>query len=891
MTPLYKSLKKNGTSFYAFPGAAEDISASYQNQNYRMYFSKYVLLNFPKQNLDSSTGSNIYFDFSNDQSKPDYQRFYRDNSSGSLALTFQDELVESLRNYVANHEETIRRSKLNNTEYYYDNTSLQTTSEKIFWKWCKKANLIDYEMAVDGDEYFGNLPEFERGNLNDDSYFPEILWKEREVITFNVIKLYQSGSYPANIEIEFSALTNYKVGDKIVLTDITDSVLQSYEGIQTSIIHLIDPDSTFGQRAVLDITYVSGSYSDPNLLKTTLLYNRLVRYIGEVNGVNNVQASNRSYTEVYAHIPDHTGQTPDVLFRTKVDTNYKPGMTYPILPSQIQPEIVGAELFNSPIVNAPQNYPGNYYGQFDTVDYTYTTSDGDSVRRSGDYYGINGDINAPVIDTSMLDGVCLDFDPSHYVKMNIFGRELTSFEQFNGIEVNNQPPKDFEFNAILWYYTVEDLNGNSATNLYGISFLDNPDNNPTESEVGLRIPLFKKLAANDNQDGISYAFSLNLNFNIIVDNPQDSYNPDAINSIFSFNLFNEAMRRLSSVNDSFTQIIGEQTDLKTQLNNVKQLIYTQADFANINKKISTLENYLKLYQYNQIVSSETIQVAADNSTNTPYIKLNNIDFNYSRIDNVQSTDLYNQSGIIPLDLSVPKNKNFMARILNNDQTILTLPDNDKLSIYLNRDLDYKQSFDIVIDSTLLATQNKQLELYINYSSSEGTTIPVLTKVLGPIDFPIYYNSYLQVSNSAYNWEKFDFSVDLSSNIDLTLSGILSIPLTGTSQTIFNNSIKKGDTLSIKNFIVGTSSVIDFSGQYTVDSVNINNLYINFDVTNNLLVMAYANTYITNSTYVTLNDYMANKPYIDLNKGARYRITRVDSSITSTFESRYLIQRY
>ena len=56
-------------------------------------------------------------------------------------------------------------------------------------------------------------------------------------------------------------------------------------------------------------------------------------------------------------------------------------------------------------------------------------------------------------------------------------------------------------------------------------------------------------------------------------------------------------------------------------------------------------------------------------------------------------------------------------------------------------------------------------------------------------------------------------------------------------------------------------------------------------------MAYANTYITNSTYVTLNDYMANKPYIDLNKGARYRITRVDSSITSTFESRYLIQRY
>ena len=63
-TPLYKGLKANGTSFYAFPGAAEDISAAYQNSNYKMYFSKYVLLNFPKRNLTAGTQSNpIYFDF------------------------------------------------------------------------------------------------------------------------------------------------------------------------------------------------------------------------------------------------------------------------------------------------------------------------------------------------------------------------------------------------------------------------------------------------------------------------------------------------------------------------------------------------------------------------------------------------------------------------------------------------------------------------------------------------------------------------------------------------------------------------------------------------------------------------------------------------------------
>ena len=61
-TPLYKKLKTNGTSFYAFPGAAEDISAAYQNANYKMYFSKYTLLNLPKQNLTAGTQSNtLYF--------------------------------------------------------------------------------------------------------------------------------------------------------------------------------------------------------------------------------------------------------------------------------------------------------------------------------------------------------------------------------------------------------------------------------------------------------------------------------------------------------------------------------------------------------------------------------------------------------------------------------------------------------------------------------------------------------------------------------------------------------------------------------------------------------------------------------------------------------------
>ena len=110
-TPLYKFLKANGTSFYAFPGAAEDISAAYQNSNYRMYFSKFVLLDLPKQNLTAGTMSNpILFDFDNSFSK---------SPVATAPADYKEQLIESLRNYVANQEVVIRESRLNNTKYYY----------------------------------------------------------------------------------------------------------------------------------------------------------------------------------------------------------------------------------------------------------------------------------------------------------------------------------------------------------------------------------------------------------------------------------------------------------------------------------------------------------------------------------------------------------------------------------------------------------------------------------------------------------------------------------------------------------------------------------------------------------------------------------------------------
>jgi hypothetical protein len=901
-TPLFKRLKENGTSFYAFPGAAEDISAAYQNSNYKMYFSKYILLNFPKQDLVDpglTSSEYIYWNFSTFSS-----------ISTTQPQTFGEQAIESLRNYVANQEITIRESRLNNTEYYYDTNALETTSEKIFFKWCKNLGLISFEPALPKDEYFDNLEEFERNNLSDDSYFREYLWKERETNEYGITSI---DSFNNFLKLTMGSITNFRKNDIIEIFDINSVPLSNIVfGVSDWLgpirVKILDVTTNINDThdIILDLN-APITLENQTLAYAKLVYHRLVKYVGEVNGVSNVQEANKAYTEVYAHIPDHAGQTPDILFRTEVDVNYKPGMIFPIIPNQYQPEIIGAELFSSPIVSSPQNYPGSYYGQFDTEDFTYELSNGDSLRRSGDYFGVNGDINAPVISPDKIDGIVIDFDISHYVKMNLPDRSLSNFDQFNALEVNNEPPKDFEFNAILWYYTVEDNKGNKKTNVYGISFLDHPDNNLIPDEVSLRFPPYKKLVSNGEQDGTSYAFSLNLNFNIIHDNPIEAYNPEAINSLFSMSLFNEAMKRLASANDSFLNVISEHSALKDEILKVKQLIYSQTEFSTINNRISNLQELLNLYSTMQSISSPTIEVELLLESSPPLIRYNSIDTKYISITDYNTTDMYNTTGIIPVSVIVPDYKDFLVQIINNDEVELFLPDENNLKLILSSDLIYKQSVDILINASELSTQNKKLDIYISTINPLGIgtpeseilddiiTIPqtasdeslIETLIISDIDLPVFYNSVTSQPNSAKTWKNFNFNIDFNKEIILTSNNLLQLSI-DSNPLIVNNSIKQGDALTLNNLFIGTNSVFDFSGQYIVDDVGATNSMISLDVSNNQDFLSYASGQLPLTIHGTSSTLLSNNPYLGLNKGQLIRITRISELNQIPVSEKYLI---
>ena len=337
VTPLYKKLKSNGTSMYVFPSAAEDISASYQNENYKMYFTKYTLLNLPPENLNNPGGT---------QAQPIYWDFATFSTiAPTLASNFSDRFIESLRNYVSNMEISMLGSMLNNTEYYYDNTTLSTPSEKIFFKWCKELNIIDFDPAVPTDQYFSNLPEFASQNISDSSYFQEYLWQERLTTSWSVSQYQQSTSpnFPNNLELILSSTSNLRVGDIIQMMTFSSAGVQidvfgsaTWSQTITTTVLEVDPyivGSQSTQSIVVDIlsTDVLTNESTGTI---NLVYNKLVQYIGEVNGVSNVQEATKAYTEVYAHIPDNTGKTPDILFRTMADDNYKPGLAFPIIPNQ-----------------------------------------------------------------------------------------------------------------------------------------------------------------------------------------------------------------------------------------------------------------------------------------------------------------------------------------------------------------------------------------------------------------------------------------------------------------------------------------------------------------------------------------------------------------------------
>ena len=215
---------------------------------------------------------------------------------------------------------------------------------------------------------------------------------------------------------------------------------------------------------------------------------------------------------------------------------------------------------------------------------------------------------------------------------------------------------------------------------------------------------------------------------------------------------------------------------------------------------------------------------------------------------------------------------------------LDLLNNDKLTVVFDRDLDYKQSIEILIKSNEFSTQNKKLDIYINSGIPGNTSVTSEVLLIGDIDLPIFFNSTSQLPNSASLWKDFNFDIDFTQTIQYTIGDILEVPLSGNT-TIINNSIKPGDVLSLNNLYVGTASIYDFSGQYVVDSLGgLTSSYIRLNIDSNPDLLAYgALASLPLYLHGTSSTLLSNTPYFSLNKGKKIKITRVSNLDVSLFD--------
>ena len=894
-TPLYKNMKNKGTSFYAFPNSTKDFSLANFQDNIKISPSKFVLLNIP-QSITGTTSDPGKLDFIKSSSSYDGSNLFSWDPDGPRSTDdYSESLIEGLRNYVANCDTVYRESKITTKKDFYNPVENKTPTEMIFWKWCKKMNILDLEPAIHKIDWDKNLIDFQNPNASsftNRDYFRKYLWKERDInIYYGVM---ENG---VNVPIiTIPEISKFKIGDNVFVYGT------GYTGtdINTGCSYTIDDISiTLSSTTItLDVSYDDGEF--PIYIK--LDYHKLIRYIGEVQAISKVQTSVNNYTEFTAMIPPHAGESPTILFDIVQNSNFYPGLELPILSEEINQEINGAEYLNSPIRTNPSDYPGSYFGYFDTVDKTYQNSSGDAVRLSGNYFGISKSNNDNLLDddyiekltdfnSDNIDGLSLDFNRKHYLKMNIPNSTIKNFDEFNAMVINDIPPSDFEYNAILWYYDIDDGSGIINTNLYGIEFLNNPDD-----DFGLNddrtITTTRKLVTNSDQDGLSYIYNLNLDFKVDNDISPLRYDTTSIYNLFGFDLYNNVMANYGKLNKNFMTIIDEHIRMNKKLLDIESIMYSQIDLDEIKSRLNNHDELIKLYETNQIVESDTISIDMDYTKNYPSIKLSTKVTMYDAIYNLYTSDIikYNIShqntGLTSyaFDLTTTNENPYVGDVRRGSSWSVLVPQKGKtlvnvysdivddysgrtMGVVLDKDLLFKESMDIIIKSDICDKLN-DLQINIMFDDGLGNGM-VETRLINAFDLPIDVETY-NIDNPTGSTFNNSYYYDVSSYVDSMVTGVTTeIDILSSDGELF--SIK--DWVYINDFILDNNGTpTDYSGLYYITGKTGSQLFIDWD---------------TENIPLTLN---GGQPKVFYHKGMKINILRIDDSVTSDIDHRYLINR-
>ena len=428
--------------------------------------------------------------------------------------------------------------------------------------------------------------------------------------SFNLAASFQN--YALNFEALLLSQSSYQREEKLTIAErVFFKWLKEHGAIRFQ-----DANSLEKNTAVLGTNKRYVEYTE-----TGTDYQRIVKYVGDIDVVNSLKAKENSYTEVYIHVPTNVGSTTHVLFKSVSDVNYYAGQTVtnnPEDPLNIEylsgrkytethpfglPLKAFYDLDDGSITTTITDDPlipgsaGNWFTN-NTPNSYYTDNDGSlSFDVSKDQYIVKTDGTSTISYVrNTLDGISIDFDLDNY-KLASENPNIKVFSQFNDYIGN----KDFEFNAILVYYDTYDPNsldseGNPVdfrTNLYGILILDQP----TQSGLEFAIPSIEKYKPDplNKINGNSFGYKMNLKLDTSA---EDVKTEKSINdySTFSLDLFADVLTQFKQTQVLMNDQLLEQQQLSQEVSALNNKLINSEDKTELDLRITDLETSLTANQ-------------------------------------------------------------------------------------------------------------------------------------------------------------------------------------------------------------------------------------------------------------------------------------------------------
>ncbi len=365
----------------------------------------------------------------------------------------------------------------------------------------------------------------------------------------------------------------------------------------------------------------SVSYTDGRFVEedNSTTYNRVVKYVGEIDMEGNNRSNTNAYKEIYIYVPTQCGGSPFIQFKCVSDNNYSEGMTIiqdgTVNITYIQgqtgtPSITSAGLrvlafYDQVAPDGTFNYTMN--GVSDEYWFKPMAPDGPNAYFTDLVFGdAANDIHTRGIGStspityirSRLDGVCIDFDISNYLPV-YNDATITSFADWNARPTSMS---NFEFNAALIYYDIYDAATPDirTTNLWGILFLNDLQ---IVGSSGAAVERYSKTKPDAilGQTGNGYSIKLNLRFDAVGGNVDVEVSVNDYNT-FSMLLFAEAMVTVSRLIGQNEQIIADNAKLSGYVAQLENIILNSDNAKLFAQQISDLQGQITAFTSTDAVS-------------------------------------------------------------------------------------------------------------------------------------------------------------------------------------------------------------------------------------------------------------------------------------------------